>query len=129
MVLEKELLPYLTWLLTGSGGQLGALPRFFITALVLSFVGLLGGFLVALVRYGPLKAGDLTYKVVANGLAELTRISPRRIWALARLAIKESMRRRVIVALVIFFLILLFAGWFLKTDYQEPGEALLPRSC
>ena len=37
MVLEKELLPYLTWLLTGSGGQLGALPRFFITALVLSF--------------------------------------------------------------------------------------------
>jgi hypothetical protein len=124
MVLEKELLPYLTWLLTGSGGQLGALPRFFITALVLSFVGLLGGYLVALVRYGPLKAGDLTYKVVTNGLAELTRISPRRIWALARLAIKESMRKQVIVALVIFFLILLFAGWFLKTDYQDPAKLM-----
>ncbi|HEY4233647.1 MAG TPA: ABC transporter permease [Lacipirellulaceae bacterium] len=124
MVLEKELLPYLTWLLTGSGSQLGALPRFLITALVLSFLALLGGFLVALVRYGPLKAGDITYRVAVNGLSELTRISPRRIWALARLAIKESMRRQVIVALVVFFLILLFAGWFIKTDYQDPAKLL-----
>jgi hypothetical protein len=124
MVLEKELLPYLTWLLTGSGGQLGALPRFFITALVLGVLALLGGFLIALVRYGPLKAGDLTYRVVTNGISELSRISPRRIWALARLAIKESMRRQVIVALVIFFLILLFAGWFIQTDYQDPARLL-----
>jgi hypothetical protein len=124
MVLEQELLPYLTWLLWGSGGQLGALPRFLITAVALSILALLGGFLIALVRYGPLKAGDLTYRVVVNGLKELTRISPRRIWALARLAIKESMRRQVVVALVIFFLILLFAGWFLNTDYQEPARLL-----
>src|SRR6516225_178356 len=124
MVLEQELLPFLTWLLWGSAGQLGALPRFVITALALAFVALVGGFLVALVRYGPLKAGDLTYRVVVNGFKELTRISPRRIWALARLAIKESLRRQVIVALVIFFLILLFAGWFLNTDYQDPSRLL-----
>jgi hypothetical protein len=91
---------------------------------VLSFLALLGGFLIALVRYGPLKAGDIAYRVVVNGLSELTRISPRRIWALARLAIKESMRKQVVVALVVFFLILLFAGWFLKTDYQEPSRLL-----
>ena len=48
--------------------------------------------------------------------------SPRRIWAIARLAIKESIRRRVIVALVVFFLILLFAGWFLQTGYPQPGK-------
>jgi len=65
---RKELLPYFTWLLTGSGSQLGALPRFLITALVLSFLALLGGFLIALVRYGPLKAGDIAYRVVVNGL-------------------------------------------------------------
>jgi hypothetical protein len=124
MVLEKELLPYLTWLLAGSGGQLGALPRFFITALVLSLLALLAGYLIAVIRYGPLKAGDIVYRVVTNGLSELVRISPRRIWALARLAIKESMRRQVVVALVIFFLILLFAGWFLTTDYQEPARLL-----
>jgi hypothetical protein len=124
MVLEQELLPYLTWLLWGTGGQLGALPRFLIVAVVLSIVAMLGGFLIALVRYGPLKAGDITYRVVVHGLSELTKISPRRIWALARLAIKESMRRQVIVALVVFFLILLFAGWFLQTDYQEPSRLL-----
>src|SRR3970282_1786069 len=48
----------------------------------------------------------------------------RRIGALARLAIKESFRRRVVVALVVFFLILLFAGWFLKTDYPQPAKLL-----
>jgi len=123
MVLENAPLDFLTWLLGGSG-EIGALPRFLITALVLAVLALLVGFITALVRYGPLKAGDLTYRVVTNGIAELARTSPRRVWAIARLAIKESFRRRVIVALVVFFLILLFAGWFLKTDYQQPGKLL-----
>jgi hypothetical protein len=122
MVLEKELLPYWTWLL---GGPSAALPQFLITVLVLAFVGLVGGFLIAMVRHGPLKAGDITYHVVVNGLAELARTSPRRVWVLARLAVKESSRRRVAVALVIFLLILLFAAWFLKTSYQEPGKLYL----
>lgn len=122
MVLEKEVLPYLTWLLGGPGQELGALFRFLIIALVLAVLMLLVGFLTALVRYGPLKAGDTTYRVVVNGFSELFRISPRRIWALARLAIKESIRRRVAVALVVYALILLFAGWFLQTSYREPGK-------
>jgi hypothetical protein len=123
MVLENAPLDFLTWLF-GGAGEIGALPRFLITVLVLGVLALLVGFLTALIRYGPLKAGDLTYRVVTNGIAELARTSPRRIWAIARLAIKESFRRRVIVALVIFFLILLFAGWFLKTDYQQPAKLL-----
>jgi ABC-type transport system involved in multi-copper enzyme maturation permease subunit len=123
MVLEKAPLDFLVWLLGGSG-EIGALPRFLITALVLAVFALLVGFVVALVRYGPLKAGDLTYRVVTNGMSELALSSPRRIWAIARLAVKESFRRRVIVALVVFFLILLFAGWFLKTDYPQPAKLL-----
>lgn len=117
MVLEKELLPYFTWLPE-------ALLRFVFTSVVLALLGLIVGFLVALVRYGPMKAGDLTYHVVLNGISELTRTSPKRIWALARLAIKESFRRRALVALVVYFLILLFAGWFIKTGYQEPAKLL-----
>src|SRR3972149_6660971 len=124
MVLEKQPLDFLTWLLSGPVDDIGALPRFLITVAVLVVLALLVGFLIALVRYGPLKGGDLTYRVVATGMSELLRISPRRIWALARLAIKVSFRRRVLVALVIFFLILLFAGWFLKTDYQQPSKLL-----
>jgi len=113
----------MVWLLGGSG-QIGALPRFLITVLVLTVLALLVGFLVALVRYGPMKAGDLTYRVVTTGFSELMLSSPRRIWAIARLAVKESFRRRVIVALVVFFLILLFAGWFLKTDYRQPAKLM-----
>jgi hypothetical protein len=124
MVLENAPLDFMTWLLGGTGGEIGALPRFLITVLVIGVLALVVGFLIALVRYGPMKAGDLTYRVFTNGFAELARTSPRRVWAIARLAIKESFRRRVLVALVVFFLILLFAGWFLKTDYPQPAKLL-----
>src|SRR3954470_8134216 len=127
MVLENPLLPYLTWLIgypwTDPHAFLdSALFRFLITAVVLAVISLVVGFLIALVRHGPLKAGDITYKVVVNGFRELFRTSPRRVWAIARLAIKESIRRRVIVALVIYIVILLFSGWFLQTGYREPGK-------
>jgi hypothetical protein len=123
MVLEKQPLDFLVWLL-GGAGEIGALPRFLIIALVLSVLALAVGFLVALVRYGPMKAGDLTYRVVTNGFSEMALTSPRRVWGIARLSIKESFRRRVFVALVVFFLILLFAGWFIKTDYPQPAKLL-----
>jgi hypothetical protein len=71
---------------------------------------------------GPLKAGDLTYRVISNGIAELARTSPRRVWTLARHAFKESMRRRVWVAWIVFIVVLLFAGWFLQAGYREPGK-------
>lgn len=127
MVLEQELLPYLTWLLGYPWADPGAflnsaLFRFFVTGVGLAIIALVVGYLVALVRYGPLKAGDITYRVVANGLKELPKTSPRRVWAMARLAIKESIRRRVIVALIVYALVLLFAGWFLKTGYQDPSK-------
>ena len=127
MVLEEELLPYLTWL-TGypwadARSVLGsALAIFLMTAFAATVVALIGGFLIALVRHGPMKAGDMTYRVVTGGVAELFRTSPRRVWAIARLAFKESMRRRVWVALAVYVVILLFAGWFLRTDYREPGK-------
>jgi hypothetical protein len=127
MVLENPLLPYLTWLIgypwTDARAVLdSALFRFILTAAVLSVIALVVGFLIALVRHGPLKAGDITYRVVVNGFRELFHTSPRRVWAIARLAIKESVRRRVIVALAVYIVILVFAGWFLKTGYREPGK-------
>jgi hypothetical protein len=125
MVVEQQILPYWEWLLGNwwrGGGELGAGLRFLITAAVLAIVALIIGYLVVLVRHGPLKAGDMTYRVVANGLAELARTSPRRIWTLARQAFIESWRRKVFVALVVFFIVLLFAGWFLQTGYRDPGK-------
>jgi ABC-type transport system involved in multi-copper enzyme maturation permease subunit len=125
MVVEQELLPYWDWLAGDwwhGGTNVGAGLQFLITAASLAVLALVVGFLIALVRNGPLKAGDITYRVVTNGISELMKISRRRVWALARLAIKEAVRRRVIVALVIYGLILVFAGWYLQSGYREPSK-------
>jgi hypothetical protein len=127
MILEQELLPFLTWLIgypwtTPGALQNSALVLFLGTAFALGVLALVIGFFIAVVRHGPLKAGDITYRVVVNGIYELAHTSPRRVWALARLAIKESIRRRVLVALALYAVVLLCAGWFLKTNYPEPGK-------
>lgn len=127
MVLEHQPIPFLTWLLglpwsENSAFLESALFRFILTSFAISVLALVVGYLIALVRNGPLKAGDITYRVIVNGFAELFRTSARRVWAIARLSIKETLRRRVLVALAIYIIILLFAGWFLQTGYREPGK-------
>ena len=74
-------------------------------------------------------AGDMIYRVMASAAVGFVRFSPRRVFALARLAVQESMRRRVWVALVVFGVVLLFAGWFLdavddpqKLSSFDPGK-------
>jgi ABC-type transport system involved in multi-copper enzyme maturation permease subunit len=128
MVLEEQLLPFLTWLIgypwTDPVAILNsALVSFFLTAVALGVVALVVGFLIAVVRHGPLKAGDITYRVVVNGVSELFHTSPRRVWAIARLSVNESIRRRVLfIALALYFVVLLGASWVLKTNYPDPGK-------
>lgn len=122
MILENEIIPYLQWLWSGSASSIGALPRFLLVALGLGLLGLVLGYIVAASRHGLLRGGDLVYRTVTTGVRELLSTSPRRVWALARLAMKEAWRRRVIVALIIFFIILIFAGWFLQKDHQDPAK-------
>ncbi len=121
MILEKPLLPYFEWLLQFDKTRWGALPHFLLTLLVIAIATLLLSLLVGTVLYGPLKAGDKVYRVVVNGFRELFSLSFRRVWALARLAIQESLRGRVLIAVAVFVLLLLFAGWFLKTE-REPAR-------
>ena len=45
--------------------------------------------------------------------------------ALSRLAVKESIRNRVIVVFVVFVVILLFAGWFLDPASPNPARLYL----
>ena len=125
MVVETEVLRYWQWLFGTEQAWGGALSQLAIVVVAVSLMALFVGFLVAAVRYGPLAAGDMTYRVVVHGLRELPKIAPRRVYALTRLAIQESLRRRVLVTLVVFLVILLFASWFLGTDNRQPARLYL----
>ncbi len=102
-----------------------ALLSFVQMAAVLALIALVGGFLLAVFRYGPLAAGDMTFKMMKRGVLDLVSISPRRVLALAWLAVQESLRRRVLVGFAVFLLILLFAGWFLDTNTNDPATLYL----
>lgn len=54
-------------------------------------------------------------------LADLVRMSPRRVYALARLTVQESLRRKVLAGFGVFAVILLFALWFLDTESIDPA--------
>ncbi|MEX2141308.1 MAG: ABC transporter permease [Pirellulales bacterium] len=118
MILETSIEDFLIWLPQ-------ALAHFGIMAAIVALVALVVGFLVAAVRHGPLAAGDMTYRVLSAAALDLLRISPRRIMAIAGLAVKEAIRRRVWVVFVLFALVLVFAGWFLDPNSQDPAELYL----
>lgn len=118
MVVESEPILFYEWIWP-------ALMFFFQMAATLGLVALVGGYLIAAFRYGPLEGGDVTFRMLKRGLGDLISISPRRVTALAWLAVQESLRRRVLVGFAVFLLILLFAGWFLDTRTNDPATLYL----
>ena len=84
-----------------------------------------GGLLVATLERGPGAAFSSFGRLLVSGFKDLFLLSPRRVWALAWLAVKESIRRRVVVAFAVFVVILLFAGWFLDPSSSHPGRLYL----
>ena len=118
MVLEEEIPAFTSWL-----GP-AVVSYLLIAALVAVFAAVLA-WLALSAASGPLAAGDRVYRGVLTGLADLAGMSGRRVWALARLAIQESLRRNVLVVLGLFALIVLFAGWFLDPQSVNPGKLYL----
>jgi len=118
MVVETEVLPFFEWFPQG-------ILQWLLVALVLGVVALAGGFFLALLRYGPWKAAAMTGKLLCAAAGDLLRISPRRVGALTWLAVKESIRRRVVVVFAVFIVLLLFAGWFLDPGSINPARLYL----
>lgn len=63
-------------------------------------------------------------RTLADAWGDVVHMSPRRVGALAWLAVKESIRRWVLVVFGVFLVILLFAGFFLDPASAYPGAAL-----
>lgn len=114
----QDVVPFLLWLPL-------ALLNWLLVAVCVALGATLIGLLVAAVRHGPTAALRITYRVSREAIFDLIYISPRRVWAMALLAIKESIRRRVVVVFAVFILILLFAGWFLDPGSIDPARLYL----
>lgn len=115
MVDELQLPPFGEW-------WGGASLHWLIVVGSLALAGLVLGYLVAAVRHGPITAFRVTGQVLLAAITDLVRISPRRVWALSWLAIKEAIRRRVVVGFLVFIVVLLFAGWFLDPSSPDPAR-------
>jgi len=115
---EHELIPFLTWLPWG-------VLHWLLVVVSLAVVAVLGGLLVSAIEHGPLVAIGRTRRAIAAGIVDLMRLSPRRVWGLTRLAVKESIRRRVVVVFAVFIVVLAFAGLFLDPGSPNPARLYL----
>ena len=86
-------------------------------------LGVFFGYVVASFRHGPFEAFYVVAQVISQAIPDFFGTAPRRIMAVARLAIKEALRRRVIlVTFGIFALTLLFGGWFMNNGSDHPDR-------
>ncbi len=83
------------------------------------------GWLVGALRQGPRSGFRLVGRVLFAVTGDVLRMSARRVWALSWLAVRESIRRRVVVVFAVFIVILLFAGWFLDPASARPARLYL----
>ncbi len=122
MVVEHEVLPFLDWLLPGAKSPYGALAIFLLLAAIAGSLGLLVGYLLSVFRHGPLEASYNVAQVVADAVSDFLSASFRRTMAMARLAVKESVRGRVVVVFVVFAIVLMYARWFLDRSPDNPSR-------
>ncbi|MDR2755422.1 MAG: hypothetical protein LBC20_06915 [Planctomycetaceae bacterium] len=115
MILEQNILPFFEWLPIAALDWFKAVAVLFMTALIF-------GALFSVIRYGFSGFFVPFYRAVERGIENFTSLSFTRTWAIARLTIKESIRRRVLFVFALFMLLLLFAGWFLDPNSEDPAK-------
>ena len=104
----------------------GAIAGFAFNVLILMIAWLVLWYAFTVLRHGPTEAILIIARAVTDFfLVDGPNTSPRRIEAMARLAVKESLRRRVVVVFAVFVIILLFAGWMLDTENDHPSRLYL----
>ncbi|MEM6778733.1 MAG: ABC transporter permease, partial [Planctomycetota bacterium] len=86
-------------------------------------IGLIVGYVISSSRYGSGEGFYAVARAVRDMFREdLPRTSPRRVVALARLAFKEALRRKVLYVVGLFVVTLLLAGWYLNPQSDDPSR-------
>ncbi|MHC4403404.1 MAG: ABC transporter permease [Planctomycetota bacterium] len=118
MPIEYDLVPFWEWL-----------PLAFLYTLIvyagLAALALVIAKVVSVVKHGPWQSRRRISRALGGAAIDMGALSFRRVWSLARLAVKESIRRRIIVVFGVFVLVILFAGWFMDQRSPNPGRRYL----
>lgn len=118
MVLEEFPAPFNEWIATATGHWLGTMAIGVVLALLVSY-------LILAVIHGPIAGWVELWGRIRGVISDWRQTSPRRLWALATLAMRESIRRRVVITLVVFAVGLLFAGLFLDPSGDRSDRLYL----
>jgi hypothetical protein len=114
----EQLRTYFEWLFEHNGLWGGVALAFILIGL-----GLLVGFLVSLVKHGPSEGFWQVARILREFfVVDLPKTSVRRIGAIARLAIKEAIRKKVLVVVGVFVVAIMFAGWYLDPKAEYPAR-------
>lgn len=98
------ILPALGYWLATAGGLAGVIFLFSLVSMLIRHSG----------------SGFQLFGTEVGGFAsDLISLSPRRIWALAKLTFVEAYRRKALLVFVVFALLFMFAGWFMGGDSAD----------
>ncbi|MEO1617747.1 MAG: ABC transporter permease [Planctomycetota bacterium] len=111
------------WLLRPGSFLESAMLQGVVLIILAIVLGLTVAYVISAARYGPGEGFYAVARAVRDFLfSDLPGTSPRRIFALARLAFKEAIRRKVLFVIGLFVVILLLAGWFLNPESDNPAR-------
>ena len=111
------------WLLRPNNFLESALLQGIVLILLAILVGLMIGYIISAARYGPVEGFYAVSRIIRDLIRfDLPLTSPRRIFALARLAFKEAIRRKVLYVVGMFIVGLLLAGWYLNPESDDPAR-------
>lgn len=114
---------YSEWLLRPDAFLQSALLQGIVLTILAILFGLVVGYLLSAARNGPSEGFYSVARVIRDlFVSDLPGTSFARVYALARLAFKEAIRRRVLVVAGIFVVGLLFAGWYLNPNSEDPAR-------
>jgi ABC-type transport system involved in multi-copper enzyme maturation permease subunit len=136
MPFEHHIIEYWDWLLgnpsqvhildarswSNIGFLLGASGILLLLAVLFPFLW----FLIAVIKHGPSEGFYLVAKSIYGGITEdLPGFSFRRTFAVAKVAVQEAIRNRVLVGFAVFVVLMLFAGLFLDVENSNRAKTYI----
>ncbi|MCL2303932.1 MAG: ABC transporter permease [Planctomycetaceae bacterium] len=118
MIIEQKILPFHEWI-----GPI--FLQWLLAVAVLLATAVIVGLIISAMKFGIASAFQHCRAAIKRGREDFFLLSFRRTWAIARLTIKESFRRRVLFLCVVFLVILMLAGWYLDPNNPNPAKLYL----